>query len=584
MLPENKSAFFGHIRRLVALNGGEDSVFAAWAVRSTLALVLESAYPRLVGLGLLAGAPKLTNRPELQGFATWLQGTQFLETAFWLSSAYAHLMSAERRGQQALFFTPPTLSSRLITSLRRQGVRLRTSRFADPSCGGSAFLAPVAMELARELGLAGWNSKRIVTHVENHVAGFELDPVLCELSRAFLNMALYKHVCKAGRLLEPRIVLGDALTTALPETEGYDVVISNPPYRKLTAEEFARLPETYRHLVNGQPNLYALFVDLSLRLTKPGGYLGLLTPAGFFGGRSFGPLRSLLRRESCANQIDFIEPRIGAFLNVEQETALTVLCKSAGRLSPISVFVTTDGQDFTPLGAHKLPSEASAPWVLPRSPEELTALQAFASQRWRLEDYGYEPKTGFLVPHRMPVPRLPRKGNRLWVCPLIWATQIGKDGIHHFRSGRGDHADIFVDVSGYGCDRVLTTPSVALQRTSSKDQSRRVRCAPITQAFVDEHGGYMGENHVCFIVPIAGRQPAVSIEVLATILNSIPVDRVFRCLSGTATVSAYELRAMPMPDPVVVRRALTAGMPPNEAVQQGYATASKTREGKQKAA
>lgn len=583
MLPKDKSAFFGHIRRLVALNGGEHSTFAALAVRSTLALILERAYPRLVDLGLLAGDAKLTNLPELRGFATWLQDRQFLETAFWLSSAYAHLMPAERRGQQALFFTPPTLSSRIIASLRRHGVRLLTSRFADPSCGGSAFLAPVAIELARELSLSGWNSKRIITHVENHVAGFELDSALCELSRAFLNIALYEHVCRASRLLEPRIVLGDALTTALSEAEGYDVVISNPPYRKLRSEEFSRLPETYRHLVNGQPNLYSLFVDLSLRLTKPRGYLGLLTPAGFLGGRSFGPLRSLLRREACANQVDFIEPRIGAFLDVEQETALTILYKSAGRPSPISVFVTTDGQEFMPLGAHEPPSEVSAPWVLPRSPEDLTALQAFASQRWRLEDYGYEPKTGFLVPHRMPVPRLPRKGNRLWVCPLIWATQIGKDGIHHFRSGRGDHADIFVDVSGYGCDRVLTTPSVALQRTSSKDQSRRMRCAPITQAFVDEHGGYMGENHVCFIMPISGRQPAVSVEVLATILNSDPVDRVFRCLSGTASVSAYELRAMPMPDPVVVKRALTAGMPPNDAVLQGYAAASKTREGKQKA-
>jgi adenine-specific DNA-methyltransferase len=200
-------------------------------------------------------------------------------------------------------------------------------------------------------------------------------------------------------------------------------------------------------------------------------------------------------------------------------------------------------------------------------------LPAFATPPWTLEDYGYEPKTGYLVPHRMPVPRLKNKGNRLWVCPLIWATQIGSDGVHRFQVGRGEHAYIYVDVSIHGHDRVLTVPSVAVQRTSSKDQAQRVRCAPITQEFVKAHGGYIGENHVCFLVPIAGRQPVVSVEVLATILNSDPVDRMFRCLSGTATVSAYELRAMPMPDPAVVSKELEAGSSPSEAALKGYKAA-----------
>lgn len=309
MIPKDKSAFFGHIRRLVALNGGEDCDFAARVTRTALELVLQGAYPRLLDLGLVAGDPKLASRPEFQAFATWLRGTQFLETAFWLSSTYAQLMPTEQRGRQALFFTPPSLSSRLISSLRRQGVRLRTSRFADPSCGGSAFLVPVALEIARELSLAGWNSKRIVTHVEHHIAGFEIDPLLCELSRTFLNMALYEHICRANRFLEPRIVLGDALTIALTKTAGYDVVISNPPYRKLTAKELILLPETYRHLVKGQPNLYALFVDLSLRITKPGGYLGLLTPTGLFSGRSFAPLRSLLTNMGYRFLDYLLEPR-----------------------------------------------------------------------------------------------------------------------------------------------------------------------------------------------------------------------------------------------------------------------------------
>ena len=572
MLPQDKSVFLGHIRRLLAAHGGESSAFAAGAVRSTLALLLDSSYPKLVEFGLRPKA-KLTKRTEIIAFASWLSGLEFLDCAFWLSSTYACLMPRPRRNQQALFFTPPSLSSRLIRSLRRQGARLTAARFVDPSCGGSAFLVPLAIEIGRKLSFAGWRSGRILTHVERHVAGFELDPVLCELSRVFLNMALYDHVCQARRLLKPKIMQGDALANALPYAVSYDVVISNPPYRKLTAVEFARLPKTYRYLAQGQLNLYALFIDISLRLTTPGGRLGLITPAGFFGGRSFGALRAMLRREATVTQVDFVEPRTGAFLNVNQETALTLLRKDANQNARTTIFVTNDARDFISLGSFPAPAELTAPWVLPRSKQELHAVQAFALPRWRLEDYGYEPKTGSLVPHRMPMPRLKSRGRKRAVYPLIWATQIGKDGVHRFQPRRGSHAEIYVDVSTDGAKSVLKTPSVALQRTSSKDQSRRVRCAPIRQVFVAKHGGYMGENHVCFLVPLDRKRQLVSVEVLAKILNSTPVDKVFRCLSGTATVSAYELKAIPLPDPVIVRRALTAGALPDEAVARGYAAA-----------
>src|SRR5260221_3772469 len=572
MLPQDKDIFLGHIRRLRPKRGNLGPVLAARTVRSVLALVLNHRYPGLRKLGLRPDEG-LTEKLGIRAFANWLQGLDFLDCAFWLSSGYACLLARKRRRHQALFFTPPLLSNRLVASLRDRGVRLTTVRIVDPACGGSAFLAPIAIELALQLSAARWDAARIVAHIEAHVSGFEQDPSVCKLSQVFLNMALYDHVCRAGRLLRPSIIEGDSLTNALRYAGKYDVVISNPPYRKLTAKEFARLPKTYKHLVNGQPNVYSLFIYLSLRLTAPGGSLGLLTPVGFFGGRSFGPLRELLGRSASLRQVDFIEPRTGAFLDVEQETALTIFHKGANRAVSTAVFVTNDGAQFTFLGDYSQSPSGAASWVFPRSVEDITAVQAFRAPQWNLGRYGYKATTGFLVPHRMPIPLLKTKGNKLAICPLIWATQIGKDGVHRLRVARGEHAHLFVDVSGYGADQVMTTPSVAVQRTSSKDQRRRVRCAAIRQKFVREHGGYMGENHVCFIVPIPDRQPAVSVEVLAKIMNSDGVNRVFRCLSGTATVSVYELLAMPLPDPEIVKREMRAGATPDEAVERGYSSA-----------
>ena len=106
MLPENKNTFHAHIRSLIALNGGAAGAFAAAAIRATLGQVLDADYPRLVSLGLRPSPSLLSRRPEVRAFADWLRSRSFLEGAFWLSTAYAHLVTAEERDTQALFFTP----------------------------------------------------------------------------------------------------------------------------------------------------------------------------------------------------------------------------------------------------------------------------------------------------------------------------------------------------------------------------------------------------------------------------------------------------------------------------------------------
>ena len=67
----------------------------------------------------------------------------------------------------------------------------------------------------------------------------------------------------------------------------------------------------------------------------------------------------------------------------------------------------------------------------------------------------------------------------------------------------------------------------------------------IPQAFIDQHGGVVVENHLNIIdAPSRGQ---VSAATLSAILNSEAVDRVFRCINGSVAVSAYELEALPLP-------------------------------------
>jgi adenine-specific DNA-methyltransferase len=86
---------------------------------------------------------------------------------------------------------------------------------------------------------------------------------------------------------------------------------------------------------------------------------------------------------------------------------------------------------------------------------------------------------------------------------------------------------------------------VLVQRTTAKEQNRRLIAAALPPQFVFRHGAVVIENHLNMIKPIVKRPP-VSAEVLAAFLNTGAADRAFRCVSGSVAVSAYELEAMPL--------------------------------------
>ena len=95
---------------------------------------------------------------------------------------------------------------------------------------------------------------------------------------------------------------------------------------------------------------------------------------------------------------------------------------------------------------------------------------------------------------------------------------------------------------------VTDHPCVLLQRTTAKEQCRRLIAAELPEQFITKHGAVVVENHLNMIKPLNGT-PKVSAAALAALLNSDVVDQVFRCINGSVAVSAYELQALPLPSP-----------------------------------
>jgi adenine-specific DNA-methyltransferase len=318
--------------------------------------------------------------------------------------------------------------------------------------------------------------------------------------------------------------------------------------------------------MQGQPNLYAIFVDAAAKLVRSGGLVGLVTPTSYLSGQYFGALRTFLLEHASVLHIGIVSDREGVYLDVRQETALTTFRTQAtatkGRPRTAISIVESDGA-YQRVGYCNLPNSGTS-WPIPRETDDVRLLDSALLSPFRLQDYGYTPSIGGFVWNRdtrpvfMTVNEVPKK-RRSTAVPLLWSSDVGSDGAILFPRKRSSHNQHhFIDYGNVAHPTVCRQPGVLLQRVTSNDQSRRLVGASVSQKFIRRYRGYVGENHTVILRQTVSK-PSLTPRQMVRLLQSDVVDRYFRCISGSTNVSSFELGQLPLPDPTRLRKRMANG-------------------------
>lgn len=472
------------------------------------------------------------------------------EAAYRLGSLYAALLPARYRAKHGIYYTPPAIVARLLAVAEAHGLDWQKGSILDPACGGGAFMSPVAVRMMEASVSRG--PEAALRSIERRLVGFELDPFGAWCAQVFAEVALLPLCKKAGRRLRSVVQVCDSLLQ-FASPEKFDLVVGNPPYGRTRLRPGLR--EKYERALFGHANLYTLFTDLSLRLAKPTGLVSLVTPTSFLAGEYFKSLRHALVELTDPVNFDFVSARKGVFDQVLQETVLATYRKGlrSGKGCTVNILRSCGDDMFVErVGKLALPEDSSDPWPLPRSRDQLILVRSMKQHRFRLRDYGYEVATGQLVWNRHKDQL--RSEYTAGLYPLIWAESIGPRGEFEFRAEKRNHKPFFAPRPGQ--EWLVTTEScILLQRTTAKEQTSRLIAAVLPGSFLETWGGVVVENHVNIIRPIAGN-PELPIHLLAELLNSDVLDQTFRCLNGSVAVSAYELNALPLPEPSLLLKTL----------------------------
>lgn len=464
-----------------------------------------------------------------------------VEAGYRIGVVYTAMMPARIRAALGAHYTPPALCERLLDMATEAGTDWKTARVLDPACGGGAFLAPIARRMVAPL--EGQKARSALEQIERRLAGFEVDPFAAWMSQVFLEATVAELCRRAGRRLREVVTVCDSLEQATAG-DGYDLVVGNPPYGRVKLPD--RLRMKFADGLFGHANLYGVFTDQAVRLARVGGIVAYVTPTSFLAGEYFKALRGLLAREAPPVSVGFVGERKGVFADVLQEALLAVYRRGGDPVAGTVDFISTaaDGSMETKCaGSFMLPENPWEPWLMPRTERQAALLRQIGTGGTRLGDLGYTVSTGPLVWNRHKKGLRERNGEGCY--PLLWAESVRADGRFEFRAAKRNHKPYFRPQDDEHWV-VTDFPCVLLQRTTAKEQYRRLIAAELPAWFVEAHGAVVVENHLNMIKPLDGA-PKVAPAVLAAVLNSDLVDQLFRCINGSVAVSAYELEALPLP-------------------------------------
>ena len=458
-------------------------------------------------------------------------------------SVLASLDPAERTrlGQH---FTPGPAAS-LIAGLPRlpQSGRLR---ILDPGAGSGSLTAAIVSRVISEC-----------PELELDIIGVEIDPaVATSLNETFADCEVAAR--SAGVKVSTQVIIDDIidLATSIDRhvTLGeFDLVIMNPPYRKLGRSSRERYAVS---LLGAEcPNLYAAFLAVALEALRPYGQLVAITPRSFANGTYFDQFRRFLLDRLTLDRIHIFESRSKVFADTDvlQENVIVsgtrdgqqekvIISVSDGHADqPIERVVEYDGV-VQPGDRHRFIRIAA------QDTDSLVS-DAIHSLPCILADLGLKLSTGRVVDFRSK-PNL-RDNPAATSVPLIYPGNVRAGRVEWPRPICKPQAfEVLADRD----NKLLLPPGeyVVVKRFSAKEERRRVVAAVWEETTFP--GPVAFENHLN-VYHAAGRglDPFIA-RGMSMWLNSSLVDQYFRIFSGHTQVNATDLRSLRYPSLAALRR------------------------------
>lgn len=452
-----------------------------------------------------------------------------LQYAVEKTSSYLKEMTKEKRKDIGQFFTSPE-TARFMAGLFDIPEKKRLT-ILDPGTG-SAILSAALLE------------RLLKSTVESvFLLCYETEAAILPLLHDVLE-----HIRRRASFhFDYKIVTENYITSQKTAVPSADLIIGNPPYRKIPrlADEALAMP----HVVHGAPNLYFLFAARSIENLFQGGQLVYIIPRSWTSGAYFKAFRHFLLKQAALQHIHLFLSRDKVFEQetVLQETMIVKLVKTAFAPRNIMITSTESNRDFKKLQKLKVPTslvvgnDENHYVFLITTEEEKSFLERLSVFHETLPSLGLKMKTGLTVDFR----------ERQYLLDAPAADAVPMFFSQHLKEGRivfpiGKHgeylrkgkASLFQPNSNY----------LFVKRFTAKEEPRRLQCSIYLHTDFPNYTEISTQNKINFITCKEQKNLSESMVYgLYCLFNSTLYDRYYRILNGSTQVNSTEVNTMPMP-------------------------------------
>lgn len=471
-----------------------------------------------------------------------------------VGKVYAEASIQKDKKHKGQFFTPLAISEFMGGVATPSGKK--NIYVLDPGCG----LAILSCTLIEHLVEAGKSE-----HIS--LALYETDKKVVPLTEDVLSYLKVwcqeRDVNLDYQLNESDFVLEkcecldgtDTIFGDMFDTERFDYIISNPPYFKVAKDDIHT--RSCASIVDGQTNIYALFMAICAKMLAEGGQMIFITPRSFASGRYFQSFRDFLFQHVSIDLIHLFNTRKDTFAKDEVLLELVIM-----RMVPVGNserIIVSYSQGISDLD-HPYQKEYAASEIVDVSSDEKVVylpvdghdeaiLSLFRSWDGNMEKYGIKISTGPVVAFRAYDFIVNKPSDD--TVPLYWLHNVVKMLCDHpvQKKDKGQYIKVTPET------KTALLPNknyVLLRRFSSKDDSSRLVAAPYFGNMAQYE--FVGiENKLNYIYRPKGHLRRDEVMGITALLDSEMFDAWFRTFNGNINVSATELRMMPLPPIETIR-------------------------------
>ncbi len=209
----------------------------------------------------------------------------------------------KQRKQQGIFYTPSYIVEYLVGRafhVFQETSGRPVSSALDPACGSGIFLTTLLKDLSRQRHNLAFAEKCAL--LKENIFGIDIDEHAVRRAAQSLYYTLLTGESRlAGHHLLPELLEHNLLVKdSLPDRQQlipnrrFDVIVSNPPYLRISGEQLEQYHELYDDVIFNRSDLCWLMLVAALDNLANGGVVAFITPDNVLRTREYSRLRKYI--------------------------------------------------------------------------------------------------------------------------------------------------------------------------------------------------------------------------------------------------------------------------------------------------